>query len=111
MPGSAYDAKGSVESCLPLVSYFLSINQLSLMKDSCKFRSRRDHAHFILYDLQEYDINYLWALLEDNKTIIAQHEIAAMQKGYGPLVPCTYVASSSQHTQHCREYDSNLAML
>ncbi|KAF8547224.1 hypothetical protein OG21DRAFT_1425240 [Imleria badia] len=74
---------------------------MSLIKDSCEFRSRRDHAHFILYDLQEYDINYLQALLEDNKTIIAQHETAAMQQGYGPLVSCTYVACSSQHTQHC----------
>ena len=111
MPGSAYDAKGLVELCLSLVSYLPSINKLSLMKDSCEFCSHRDHAHFVLYDLQEYDINYLQALLKDNKTIIAQYGIAAMHKGYGPLVPCTYVASSSQHTQHCCEYDSNLAML
>lgn len=79
--------------------------------DSCEFRSCKDRSHFILYDLQEYDINYLRALLEDNKPIITQYEVAAMQQGYGPLVPCTFVASTSQHMQHCHEYYFILIML
>lgn len=77
-------------------------------ENSCEFCSCKDHAHFILYDLQEYDVDYLQALLENNKTIIAQYKIAAKQQEYGPLVPCNFVASSSHHMQHCHEYYSSL---
>ena len=55
-------------------------------------------------NLQEYDIDYLSALINNDLPGISKHETAAMQEGYGPLVPCTFTASPSAQTQICCSY-------
>ena len=53
--------------------------------------------------MQEYDTEYLQALLADNWEVINRHECGVKSKGYGPLMPCDYVASPSTQTQLCRK--------
>ena len=60
--------------------------------------------HLILRNLQEYDINYLCALLKNDVNAIAMHENAALQGEYGPRVPCTFITSPSEHKQLCRMF-------
>ena len=51
--------------------------------------------------MQEYDTKYLQALLDNNWEVFSKHEHDAKSKGYGPLMPCDYVASPSMQTQLC----------
>ena len=68
---------------------------------SCSLRSHDHPWHLLLYGMQEYDTKYLQALLDNNWEVISKHEHDAKLKGYGPLMPCDYVASSSMQTQLC----------
>ncbi|KAF8126785.1 hypothetical protein EV363DRAFT_1298507 [Boletus edulis] len=68
---------------------------------SCQHQRRGDRSHLLLRNLQEYDIDYLRALLENDMNTVAIHENAALQGGYGPRVPCTFVASPSEQKQRC----------
>lgn len=56
-----------------------------------------------LHNLDEYNIPYLAALLANDQASIAIHERDAGQKGYGPLVPCSFMASPSEKKSFCRE--------
>ncbi|KAG1746028.1 uncharacterized protein EDB91DRAFT_1080250 [Suillus paluster] len=67
----------------------------------CQLRSRDDLSHLILCNLQEFDTGYLQALLDDDKVVIASHEQDVRDNGYGPLIPCHFVASLSQQKQLC----------
>ncbi|KAF9231054.1 hypothetical protein BU15DRAFT_29339, partial [Melanogaster broomeanus] len=67
----------------------------------CQYHTRTRRSHLILRNLQEYDLDYLRALLENNTSVIAKHEGAARERGYGPLVPCSFVASPSEQKQLC----------
>ncbi|KAG6374217.1 hypothetical protein JVT61DRAFT_4875 [Boletus reticuloceps] len=69
----------------------------------CSLRSHDRPRHLLLYSVQEYDTKYLQALLEDNWDVVNKHECDARSKGYGPLMPCDYVASPSTQTQLCRK--------
>jgi hypothetical protein len=53
--------------------------------------------------LQEFDIPYLRALLENDQASIFQFEEQARTHGYGPLAPCTFMASPIEQKQLCRE--------
>jgi len=75
-----------------------------LINRRCQHRSRNDRAHLILRNLQEFDISYLTALISGDSMTIKQHEELAKYRGYGPLVPCTFVASPSEQKQICRMY-------
>lgn len=70
----------------------------------CEYRSRTDRAHLILRNLQEFDLGYLKALLTKDVVTIAIYEGQAKIGGYGPLVPCSFTASASEHRQHCRAF-------
>ncbi|KAG2116152.1 hypothetical protein DEU56DRAFT_748432 [Suillus clintonianus] len=65
----------------------------------CQFRSQNNRSHLILGNLQEFDTRYLQALLDDDEVLIASHEEDARQDGYGPLIPCRFVASPSEQKQ------------
>ncbi|KAG1765741.1 hypothetical protein EV702DRAFT_919554, partial [Suillus placidus] len=67
----------------------------------CEHRSPADRAHLILWNLQEFNVNYLQALLAHDIAAIATHEEHAECHGYGPLVPCDFVASPVEHKQTC----------
>lgn len=75
-----------------------------LMLCRCEHRSRNNRAHLILRNLQEFDLGYLKALFSTDAAMIAVHEGQAEMRGYGPLMPCTFTASPSEHKQSCRKY-------
>ncbi|KAG1869710.1 hypothetical protein C8R48DRAFT_597246 [Suillus tomentosus] len=67
----------------------------------CEHCSHADRAHLILWNLQEFNINYLQALLAHDIAAIVIHEECAEHCGYGPLVPCDFVALPVEHKQTC----------
>ncbi|KAF8833796.1 hypothetical protein BDN67DRAFT_998876 [Paxillus ammoniavirescens] len=78
----------------------------------CRLRSSSHTMHLMLHGLQEYDTQYLRALLENDWPVINERENTAKTAGYGPRVPCTFVASPSSQSQLCphwhRQADSKL---
>lgn len=54
--------------------------------------------------MQEFDIPYLRALLEDDSTWYLHVEGYAKSLGFGPLVPCTFAASPNEQKSSCRNY-------
>ncbi|KAK7022501.1 hypothetical protein R3P38DRAFT_3317686 [Favolaschia claudopus] len=79
----------------------------------CRFRTRTDKAHLILRTLDEFDIPYLRALLENDSGTIHELEELARQFGYGPRAPCSFTASPSAQKEFCpywhRSEGGNLA--
>jgi len=69
---------------------------------SCNGRSRHSRAHLLIRNIQECDTRYLRALLENDVRVIVECEELAKFRGYGPLIPCNYVASPSSQRQLCR---------
>jgi hypothetical protein len=59
-----------------------------------------------LRTLDESDIPYLRALLENDSWAIDEHEELARQFGYGPRVPCAFSASPSAQKELCRECEN-----
>ena len=57
----------------------------------------------MLRNLDEYDIGYLEALLENDVEKIYLHEMRAKAAGYGPLAPCNFVAAPREQKTLCRE--------
>ncbi|KAH7903935.1 hypothetical protein BJ138DRAFT_1019827 [Hygrophoropsis aurantiaca] len=70
----------------------------------CQFRSQSHRHHLVLRSLQEYDTQYLRALLENDTMHISEHKNNAKRGGYGPLVPCTFVASPVEQKQRCSHW-------
>ncbi|KAJ7300482.1 hypothetical protein DFH08DRAFT_970245 [Mycena albidolilacea] len=60
-----------------------------------------DKAHLILRTLDEFDITYLHALLENDSKVIDEREELARQFGYGPRAPCSFTASPSAQKELC----------
>lgn len=69
----------------------------------CEHFSPLQRAHLVLHNLQEYDIPYLQALLEDNQQQVHVFKTHAKSFGYGPLVPCSFAASPVEQKQLCRK--------
>ncbi|KAJ6554288.1 hypothetical protein B0H19DRAFT_1029451 [Mycena capillaripes] len=67
----------------------------------CEYRKKTNKAHLILRTLDEFDIPYLRALLENNTRVIDQHEESAQQLGYGPRMHCSFSASPSAQKELC----------
>lgn len=63
------------------------------------------HAHLLLCNLQDFDIPYLRALLNNDADHCRYIEEHAKSLGIGPLAPCTFAASPYEQRQSCREYD------
>ncbi|KIJ11659.1 hypothetical protein PAXINDRAFT_15478 [Paxillus involutus ATCC 200175] len=109
------DNGASCSSCCPgvkrcqgkLVMEFDKYNQPFIW-----LRSSSHTMHLMLHGLQEYDTQYLCALLENDWPVINERENTAKTAGYGPRVPCTFIASPSSQSQLCphwhRQADSKL---
>ncbi|KAJ7834333.1 hypothetical protein B0H14DRAFT_2363848 [Mycena olivaceomarginata] len=69
--------------------------------DRCEHRKNTDKAHLILRTLDEFDITYLHALLENDSKVINEREELARQFGYGPRAPCSFTASLSAQKELC----------
>ncbi|KAF8180705.1 hypothetical protein K438DRAFT_2021287 [Mycena galopus ATCC 62051] len=67
----------------------------------CQFRSKTNKNHLILRNLDEFDIPYLRALLENDSQAIKVREELARQFGYGPRAPCSFTASPSAQKDLC----------
>jgi len=78
----------------------------SIANDSgrCQLHSPSCARHLKLGGLQEYDTQYLRALLEDDWDVINCCENTAKLAGYGPRCPCDYVASPWTQSQLCHKY-------
>ena len=85
---------------------FLCVMQHAYNKHSrCSQRSPDSPgAHLLLRNLQEFDIPYLRALLEDDSKWYLHVESHAKSLGIGPLAPCTFATSPVKHKAHCRMY-------
>ena len=69
----------------------------------CERRKNGHRAHLILRNLNEFDLDYLQALIENNKRTIWTHEEAARKQGYGPLAPCNFFAAFREQKTLCRK--------
>ncbi|KAJ7778963.1 hypothetical protein B0H16DRAFT_1838049 [Mycena metata] len=67
----------------------------------CVHRKKTDRAHLILRNLDEFDIVYFRALLENDSKIIHEREELARQFGYGPRFPCSFTAPPSARKELC----------
>jgi len=68
----------------------------------CEHRTHRNQSHLIIRNLQEYDTDYLQALLEGDEASISSFELNARRLGYGPRLPCSFVAPHSKQKMDCR---------
>ncbi|KIJ53896.1 hypothetical protein M422DRAFT_242163 [Sphaerobolus stellatus SS14] len=75
----------------------------------CEKRGPGHRDHLRIRNLNEYNLQYLQALLGDDLSEILKYEEAAKVEGYGPLVPCKYVAAPQEQKQYCPNFhrDSN----
>ncbi|KIJ30111.1 hypothetical protein M422DRAFT_268358 [Sphaerobolus stellatus SS14] len=81
----------------------------------CKKCQKGHRAHLIICNLNEFNLNYLHALFEEDFPKILGFEKRAASAGYGPLIPCNFVSgilamieenASLPHEQvyvHCAE--------
>ncbi|KAF8157089.1 hypothetical protein B0H34DRAFT_798402 [Crassisporium funariophilum] len=86
----------------------LAYDQYNHPRLECEFRSNSG-SHLILRNLQEFDMKYLTALLQNDTSIIASLEQQACLDGYGPLAPCSFRASASEQKQLCPNWHRNMA--
>ncbi|KAJ6452183.1 hypothetical protein C8R47DRAFT_998159 [Mycena vitilis] len=79
----------------------LRLNEYGRSFVQCEHRNRTDKAHLILRTLDEFDIPYLRALLQNDTRAIDAREESAHQFGYGPRLPCSFSAPPSAQKQLC----------
>ncbi|KIJ37987.1 hypothetical protein M422DRAFT_259373 [Sphaerobolus stellatus SS14] len=70
----------------------------------CEKRGPGHCGHLRIRNLNEFNLQYLQALFEDNLPEILKYEEAAKAEGYGPLVPCSYVAAPQEQRQYCPNF-------
>ncbi|EJD41424.1 hypothetical protein AURDEDRAFT_169588 [Auricularia subglabra TFB-10046 SS5] len=67
----------------------------------CEHWATTQRTHLEYRNLQDYDISYLTALIDDDADAIQEHEQHAATKGYGPLAPCDHTRSCRSQAQRC----------
>ncbi|KAF8589348.1 hypothetical protein K439DRAFT_1612787 [Ramaria rubella] len=67
----------------------------------CEKRRKGHRAHLILRNLNEFDIPYLQALLNNDLSMICSYKEAAFLDSYGPLAPCHSVAAPREQKELC----------
>ncbi|KIJ38133.1 hypothetical protein M422DRAFT_259286 [Sphaerobolus stellatus SS14] len=70
----------------------------------CEKRRKGHQAHLIIRNLNEFNLEYLHALFEDNLPIILEFEKQAAAAGYGPLFPCSFVSSTREQKELCLNF-------
>lgn len=72
---------------------------------SCEHWKNGSRGHLALFNLQEYNTDYLAALINGNNEVANRFEVAAQKEGYGPLVACDHSIAISQQATLCRKFD------
>ncbi|KAJ7754676.1 hypothetical protein DFH07DRAFT_868560 [Mycena maculata] len=85
----------------PTAKANLCSGSMNTVDHLCQNHTKTNKAHLILRTLDEFDIPYLRALLENDSRAIQEREELARQFGYGPLSPCPYTASPSAQKELC----------
>ncbi|KAF8584865.1 hypothetical protein K439DRAFT_1616360 [Ramaria rubella] len=67
----------------------------------CKRHRKGYKANLITRNLNEFDMEYLQALLENDAETMATHEINAKNARYSPLAPCNFVAAPREQKTLC----------
>ncbi|KAF8578686.1 hypothetical protein K439DRAFT_1621146 [Ramaria rubella] len=67
----------------------------------CEHWRKGHKGHLIITKLDEYDIKYLTALLENDTCYTRMVELDAKAAGYGPLHSCGYVAARREQKRLC----------
>ncbi|KAF8581880.1 hypothetical protein K439DRAFT_1635804 [Ramaria rubella] len=70
----------------------------------CEHWRKGHKGHLIITKLDEYDIKYLTALLENDTCYTRTVELDAKAAGYGPLHSCGYVAAHREQKQLCHKF-------
>ena len=78
-----------------VVSFLLSSSFDLGLFCRCEHRMRHDQSHLVIRNLQEYNINYLRALLENDEAEIYSFELKAERKGYGPCLRYSFLTFPS----------------
>ena len=75
----------------------------------CEKRGYGQRGHLVIRNLNEFNLEYLQALLTDSLDAILQFESAALSEGYGLLAPCTYISALQEQKRLCRKFNSCLS--
>ncbi|KZV93882.1 hypothetical protein EXIGLDRAFT_767640 [Exidia glandulosa HHB12029] len=67
----------------------------------CEHRHAGACDHLLLSNLQDFDVNYLRALLHNDVATVQRHEQRAAQLGIGPLVACNHTRSRRSQSNRC----------
>ncbi|KIJ36290.1 hypothetical protein M422DRAFT_261437 [Sphaerobolus stellatus SS14] len=70
----------------------------------CGKRRKGHLAHLIIHNLNEINLEYLHALLEDNLPRILEFEKQAAGAGYGPLFPCNFISGTREQKELCVDF-------
>ncbi|KAF5382081.1 hypothetical protein D9615_004312 [Tricholomella constricta] len=62
----------------------------------CAKRDAKNLDHLVLRNIDEFNLEYLAALMSGDAAAVMRFELPAKQFGYGPLAPCTFVASPTK---------------
>ncbi|KAJ7265241.1 hypothetical protein C8J57DRAFT_1069413, partial [Mycena rebaudengoi] len=93
-----------LESSSDLSLFFLKFHNFLRIWNRCHYRTKTDTAHLILRTLDEFDIPYLRALLDNDSQGIHEREELARQFGYGPRSPCSFTASPLANKTLCSHW-------
>ena len=85
-----------------VVSFLLSSSFDLGLFCRCEHLMCHDQSHLVIHNLQEYNIDYLRALLENDEAEIYSFELKAERKGYGPRLCCSFLTSPSAQKTGCR---------
>ncbi|KIJ46778.1 hypothetical protein M422DRAFT_249509 [Sphaerobolus stellatus SS14] len=74
----------------------------------CEYYRLKHRQHLFIRCLDEYDIDYLAALLQQDHANIRTFEERAMHNGYGPLTACSFVSSMTEQKQLCPNFHRDI---
>ena len=85
---------------------FLSLLHVALTSHTfrCEYWQKGRRGHLKMSDIDDYDLDYLGALLDMDEVAIKRHEESALQFGYGPLAACSVSVPASAKRQHCSKH-------
>ncbi|KIK81572.1 hypothetical protein PAXRUDRAFT_107757, partial [Paxillus rubicundulus Ve08.2h10] len=61
-------------------------------------------VHLVLHNLQEFDTEYLCALLDNNQNVVNHIKQHAKTLWIGPLAECDFTASPCEQKQLCQHW-------
>ncbi|KIJ38662.1 hypothetical protein M422DRAFT_258537 [Sphaerobolus stellatus SS14] len=70
----------------------------------CEKCQKGHRAHLIIRNLNEFNLNYLHALFEEDLPKILGFEKRAASAGYGSLIPCYFVSGMQEQKELCMSF-------